>query len=283
MHQDAIIQSEKLLDTCLSALKGRWAKQRQNAAFLRLHERNTAEYEALLSQPCSAAAVRQAWQLSRFISSFQFGAGGTLEDALAGGDVERLITLVDRRIALGNAVIEDTGIFVGRYPEALLQWLLLVSLGRKEDSARWGRFLFESREGSAVDLDSTGLPLDEFCRFLWCSLNGKAPGIEFRGLKDYSGLVGVWDRREEVVGEIWHLMDRHLMDVRKLEGAEVFFSSPFCLCPVEVCAALRILDDKDVVHKVSGHPLYRNPVVPAVMASKGVTQEGLRLRDWLRC
>ncbi len=78
-------------------------------------------------------------------------------------------------------------------------------------------------------------------------------------------------------------MDAHLRDTMKLDGAEVFYLPPFNLCPVEALAALRILGDAEVELQVAGHPLYRNPVVGAVMASKGTTHDGLRLRDWLGC
>lgn len=282
MHQDQTRKSEELWDRCLSTLKATWLKQRQSDAWSRLFERNTQGYEVLLAGPSSRSAVRQAWQLNGFISSYRFGAGGALERALEGGGADEVSELVERRILVGNAVLEDTGIFVGRYPEGLLQWLLLVSLGREEDWLEWGRFLFEDRAGSAIDLDYTGLALDQYCQFLWSCLAGRKHVGKLVGQSHYSGLIGAWDRGPDLVGELWSVLDGHLMDVRKLDGAEVYYMSPFCLCPVEVLAAIRLIGSEEMISRISGHPLYRNSVVAAVMESKASTEDGLALRDWLK-
>jgi hypothetical protein len=248
---------------------------------LKLHQLNTAEYEALLVQACSETSVQQAWHMNWFTSTYRFGAGGVLERALAGGGADDVTALIDRRVHLGNAIISDTGFHFLRYPEGLLQWLLLVSLGRVDDSFIWGRFLFESREGSAVGLDFTGLPLDEYCRFLWCSLNGVEHNFELSGRGCYSGVLRAWGKVPELAEALRRLMDMHLKDVTKLEGSEVFYLPPFNFCPVEVLAALRILSNEELELQVAKHPLYRNPVVAAVMASKGDTHDGLRLNNWL--
>lgn len=283
MHQNQSSRSEELWDKCLSELCGIWRRQRSNAAALTLQEQNNEEYEALLAQACSADFVRQAWHMNWFISCYRFGAGGILEGTLAGGTGDEVTASIDRRICLGNAILSDTGFYLGRYPEGLLQWLLLVSLGRKEDTHAWGHFLFESREGGASCSDYSGLPLDEYCRFLWCLLKGRDHKFEPNGGSSYSGVLRAWGQGPEMALELRRMMDAHLRDTMKLDGAEVFYLSPFNLCPVEVLAALRILGDEEVELQVAGHPLYRNPVVSAVMASKGTTHDGLRLRDWLVC
>lgn len=280
MHQNQISNSEALWDKCLRALAGVWAKQRLSISASSLHQANLAEYEVLLEQSCCGVSVRQAWHMNWFISSYRFGAGGVLERSLAGGGGEDVISLVDRRICLGNVILEDSGFLLGRYPEGLLQWLLMVSLGRVHDSLAWGRFLFEDRMGSAVDSDFTGLPLDEYCRLLWYSLNGLDHDFQLNEYSPYFGILRAWGKSGDLTNEFWRVMDLHLKDVTRLSSAEVFYLSPFNLCPVEVMAALQILGDDVLQRGVAGHPLYRNPVVSAVAASKCDTEDGLRLREW---